>query len=75
MKIANEITLKHMTLNFSAQHPAAQRVLRLILELDGEVISKADPHIQYFDQLDYVSPMYPEHAFAFALAEKKINKL
>ncbi|WP_323738866.1 NADH dehydrogenase (quinone) subunit D [Candidatus Trichorickettsia mobilis] len=39
------MTLKHMTLNFGPQHPAAHGVLRLILELDGEVINKADPHI------------------------------
>jgi len=31
--------------NFGPQHPAAHGVLRLILELDGEVIIKADPHI------------------------------
>ncbi|WPY00903.1 NADH-quinone oxidoreductase subunit D [Candidatus Trichorickettsia mobilis] len=43
--MANDITLKHMTLNFGPQHPAAHGVLRLILELDGEVINKADPHI------------------------------
>ena len=45
MNMANDITLKHMTLNFGPQHPAAHGVLRLILELDGEVINKADPHI------------------------------
>lgn len=33
------------TQNFGPQHPAAHGVLRLILELDGEVILKADPHI------------------------------
>lgn len=38
-------SLKQMTLNFGPQHPAAHGVLRLILELDGEVINKADPHI------------------------------
>jgi NADH dehydrogenase (ubiquinone) Fe-S protein 2 len=37
--------LKHFTINFGPQHPAAHGVLRLILELDGEVIIKADPHI------------------------------
>lgn len=35
----------HVTLNFGPQHPAAHGVLRLILELDGEIINKADPHI------------------------------
>jgi len=37
--------LKNFTLNFGPQHPAAHGVLRLVLELDGERILKADPHI------------------------------
>ncbi len=37
--------IKHFTLNFGPQHPSAHGVLRLILELDGEVIISADPHI------------------------------
>ena len=37
--------IKTMNLNFGPQHPAAHGVLRLILELDGEVVEKADPHI------------------------------
>ena len=37
--------IKNYTLNFGPQHPAAHGVLRLILELDGEVIVRADPHI------------------------------
>ncbi|MFT7235587.1 MAG: NADH-quinone oxidoreductase subunit D [Methylophagaceae bacterium] len=37
--------IKNYTLNFGPQHPAAHGVLRLILELDGEVIERADPHI------------------------------
>jgi len=37
--------LKQFTLNFGPQHPSAHGVLRLILELDGELITKADPHI------------------------------
>ena len=36
---------KTMNLNFGPQHPAAHGVLRLILELDGEIVEKADPHI------------------------------
>ena len=36
---------KSMSLNFGPQHPAAHGVLRLILELDGEIVEKADPHI------------------------------
>jgi len=38
-------TLRNFLLNFGPQHPAAHGVLRLILELDGEVIKRADPHI------------------------------
>jgi NADH-quinone oxidoreductase subunit D len=37
--------IQNFTLNFGPQHPAAHGVLRLILELDGEVVQKADPHI------------------------------
>lgn len=37
--------IKNYTLNFGPQHPAAHGVLRLILEMDGEVIERADPHI------------------------------
>jgi NADH-quinone oxidoreductase subunit D len=37
--------IKNYTLNFGPQHPAAHGVLRLVLELDGEVIVRADPHI------------------------------
>ena len=37
--------LRNFSLNFGPQHPAAHGVLRLILELDGEVIERADPHI------------------------------
>ena len=37
--------IKNLNLNFGPQHPAAHGVLRLILELDGEVVEKVDPHI------------------------------
>jgi NADH-quinone oxidoreductase subunit D len=37
--------IENITLNFGPQHPAAHGVLRLILELDGEIIERADPHI------------------------------
>jgi len=44
--IKNEyITLKNFTMNFGPQHPAAHGVLRLVLELSGEVVERADPHI------------------------------
>lgn len=46
---SNELTLfsqiKHFTMNFGPQHPAAHGVLRLVLELHGEIVIKADPHI------------------------------
>jgi len=45
-KIDNEVKeIKNFTLNFGPQHPSAHGVLRLVLELDGEVVEKADPHI------------------------------
>ena len=37
--------IENFTLNFGPQHPAAHGVLRLVLEMDGEVIQRADPHI------------------------------
>ena len=37
--------LKNLVMNFGPQHPAAHGVLRLIIELDGEIIIKIDPHI------------------------------
>ncbi|MDD5299215.1 MAG: NADH-quinone oxidoreductase subunit D [Gallionella sp.] len=37
--------IKNYTMNFGPQHPSAHGVLRLVLELDGEVIERADPHI------------------------------
>ena len=44
-KKINENNIKSFMMNFGPQHPAAHGVLRLILELDGEVVEKADPHI------------------------------
>ncbi|MHC8509646.1 MAG: NADH-quinone oxidoreductase subunit D [Rhodospirillales bacterium] len=40
-----ETQIKNFNLNFGPQHPAAHGVLRLVLELDGEIIERADPHI------------------------------
>ena len=37
--------IKNYTLNLGPQHPAAHGVLRLVLELDGEVVQRADPQI------------------------------
>ncbi len=45
MKEEQNPNLKNMTINFGPQHPAAHGVLRLILEMDGEVVDRADPHI------------------------------
>jgi NADH-quinone oxidoreductase subunit D len=43
--LKSNIQKKTTTINFGPQHPAAHGVLRLILEMDGEVINKSDPHI------------------------------
>jgi len=40
-----EVAIKTLTLNFGPQHPAAHGVLRLVLEMDGEVVERADPHV------------------------------
>ena len=40
-----EPSLRNFTINFGPQHPAAHGVLRLVLELDGEVVQRVDPHI------------------------------
>jgi NADH:ubiquinone oxidoreductase subunit D len=40
-----EFEIKNFTLNFGPQHPAAHGVLRLVLELTGETVCRADPHI------------------------------
>jgi NADH-quinone oxidoreductase subunit D len=37
--------IKNLTMNFGPQHPAAHGVLRLVLEMDGEIVERADPHI------------------------------
>jgi NADH-quinone oxidoreductase subunit D len=39
------VNIKNLTLNFGPQHPAAHGVLRLVLEMDGEVVERSDPHI------------------------------
>ncbi len=41
----DEPSLRNFTINFGPQHPAAHGVLRLVLELDGEVVERVDPHI------------------------------
>lgn len=44
-KLKGSTYFKNFTMNFGPQHPAAHGVLRLILELEGEVVKRADPHI------------------------------
>jgi len=41
----DDVSIKNLTLNFGPQHPAAHGVLRLVLELNGEYVERADPHI------------------------------
>jgi len=45
MELTELKKLRNFTMNFGPQHPAAHGVLRLVLELDGEVIERAEPHI------------------------------
>ena len=40
-----EVQIKNFTMNFGPQHPAAHGVLRMVLEMDGEIIDRADPHV------------------------------
>src|SRR3990167_5360878 len=44
-EMSQEHFIKPYTMNFGPQHPAAHGVLRLVLEMDGEVVERADPHI------------------------------
>jgi NADH-quinone oxidoreductase subunit D len=41
----NDAQVRNFTINFGPQHPAAHGVLRLVLELDGEIVERVDPHI------------------------------
>lgn len=43
--MSDAVDIKNLTLNFGPQHPAAHGVLRLVLEMDGEVVERADPHV------------------------------
>ncbi len=43
--LSEETQIRPFTMNFGPQHPAAHGVLRLVLEMDGEVVERADPHI------------------------------
>ena len=43
--LTGEQTIRNFNINFGPQHPAAHGVLRLVLELDGELVERADPHV------------------------------
>tara|TARA_B100000989_G_C19525336_1_gene466526 strand:- start:1729 stop:2910 length:1182 start_codon:yes stop_codon:yes gene_type:complete len=43
--VVNKTKIENYSMNFGPQHPAAHGVLRLVLELDGEIVERADPHI------------------------------
>jgi NADH-quinone oxidoreductase subunit D len=45
--LAGPARIRSYSLNFGPQHPAAHGVMRLVLEMDGEVIERADPHIGF----------------------------
>lgn len=44
-EFSNAKKIKNFSLNFGPQHPAAHGVLRLVLELNGEIVTRAEPHI------------------------------
>nr|AHH81705.1 nad7 [Brassica juncea] len=67
--------IKNFTSNFGPQHPAAHGVSRLVLEMNGEVVERAEPHIgslQCGTKPLYVSMMAQEHAHSSAV-EKLLN--
>src|SRR3546814_6010781 len=43
--VADEIQIQNYTINFGPQHPAAHGVLRMVMELDGEIVERVDPHV------------------------------
>ena len=43
--MAAEAEIKNLTLNFGPQHPAAHGVLRMVMEMDGEIVERIDPHV------------------------------
>lgn len=45
VEVSSQTQIKPMTMNFGPQHPAAHGVLRLVLEMEGEVVERSDPHI------------------------------
>ncbi|MBL1146444.1 MAG: NADH-quinone oxidoreductase subunit D [Pseudomonadota bacterium] len=45
VSVAGQTQIKPFTMNFGPQHPAAHGVLRLVMEMDGEIVERCDPHI------------------------------
>ncbi len=45
IEVSSQTQIKPMTMNFGPQHPAAHGVLRLVLEMEGEIVERSDPHI------------------------------
>ena len=43
--LQGEQKIRNFNINFGPQHPAAHGVLRLVLELDGEIVERCDPHV------------------------------
>nr|UQK96160.1 NADH dehydrogenase subunit 7 [Herpetospermum pedunculosum] len=73
--------IKNFTLNFGPQHPAAHGVLRLVLEMNGEVVERAEPHIgllqgteKLIEYKTYLQalPYFDQHAYSLAV-ERLLN--
>ena len=45
LSVMSDVEIKTLTMNFGPQHPAAHGVLRLVVEMDGEIVERCDPHI------------------------------
>ncbi len=61
--------IKNFTINFGPQHPAAHGVLRLVLELNGEIVNRADPHIGLLHRcteklIEYKNYVWLLHSYA-----------
>ena len=70
-----EATLRNFTLNFGPQHPAAHGVLRLVLELDGEVVERVDPHIGLLHRgTEKLNPSHQMRAMAPATGKSPYKK-
>ncbi|PTQ42111.1 hypothetical protein MARPO_0031s0085 [Marchantia polymorpha] len=59
--------IKNFTFHFGPQHPAAHGVLRLVMEINGEMYKTYLQALPYFDRLDYVSMMAQEHAYSLVV--------